>query len=135
MNITEWTRDTIDCYKIGCTCSKCKIIPKDIKKNCKLKKTVIKLVEKMGAPIENLLLEGEEIKIPVSTEEISILKLLPLENAKIADRLLFSQDELEKRLYGLFIKFKAKTKTELLAKVLFYEIIALGEVLKCVNLN
>ena len=49
----SWTPTAIDCYKIGCMCSKCnlhKIYFKDSSIKCKMKDTVIELVRKFGIP-------------------------------------------------------------------------------------
>ena len=44
-----WTQAAIDCYNIGCNCSKC-IIKKSILSECCMKQTVILLVKKFGKP-------------------------------------------------------------------------------------
>ena len=133
----EWTEQTITCYKNGCTCSTCNAIPHDIKKNCRLKKTVMDLVTELGRPNDDILLEyGSESvfkTVSLTTDERTIIKLLPLENKEIAERLCCSKEYIETCLYALLSKFKVKTKTALLAKVLFYEIITLGEIMKCLN--
>ena len=53
-----WTQSAVDCYLIGCNCSKCsinKIYFSDCVFKCKMKYTVIELVRKIGKPnIENL---------------------------------------------------------------------------------
>lgn len=48
-----WTPTAIDCYKLGCRCSKCniyKIYFANAPYKCKMKETVIELVRKLGAP-------------------------------------------------------------------------------------
>ena len=48
-----WTPTAIDCYKIGCRCSKCnlyKLYFKDSVSKCKMKETVIELVRQVGIP-------------------------------------------------------------------------------------
>jgi len=130
----QWTEDTIACYKIGCTCSKCKIVPDDIKKDCRLKKTVIEFVTQLGAPIENIITKKQkETYLTITPQELEVLKLLPLENKEISEVLCFSKDELEMILFGLFGKFKVRTKAALLAKAIFHEIIGLSEALKCLK--
>jgi hypothetical protein len=49
----KWTATAIDCYKLGCCCSKCnlyKIFFKNSVVNCKMKETVIDLVRQIGVP-------------------------------------------------------------------------------------
>ncbi len=49
----NWTPSAIDCYNLGCRCSKCnlyKIYFSDSVNKCKMKETVIELVRKLGAP-------------------------------------------------------------------------------------
>lgn len=49
----NWTPTAIDCYNIGCSCSKCnlhKIYFSKSTNKCKMKETVIELVRKIGAP-------------------------------------------------------------------------------------
>lgn len=49
----KWTPTAVDCYKLGCVCSKCnlyKIYFKDMDCKCKMKDTVIELVRRLGAP-------------------------------------------------------------------------------------
>jgi len=53
----NWTPTAVDCYKIGCQCSKCnlyKIYFSDGNKKCKMKETVIELVRKIGVPNFNM---------------------------------------------------------------------------------
>lgn len=54
VNYRYWTPTAIDCYKIGCNCSKCNLINEDFssltKKNCKMKQSVIILVKNVGKP-------------------------------------------------------------------------------------
>lgn len=47
--ITKWTESAIDCYRIGCDCSKCEIT-KLITHPCKMKNEVFELVKNIGAP-------------------------------------------------------------------------------------
>ena len=52
----NWTPTAIECYKIGCACSKCnlnKLYFSDSIFKCKMKETVIELVRRLGAPEEN----------------------------------------------------------------------------------
>ena len=51
-NPRRWTYTAKKCYKIGCVCSKCDEVPDDIKKQCKMKYSVIKLVRNIGKPKE-----------------------------------------------------------------------------------
>ena len=51
-NPQHWTYTARKCYKIGCVCSKCDEVPDDIKKQCKMKYSVIKLVRNIGKPKE-----------------------------------------------------------------------------------
>lgn len=49
----NWTPAAIDCYSIGCRCSKCnlyKIYFSNSDFKCKMKDTVIELVRKLGVP-------------------------------------------------------------------------------------
>ena len=50
----NWTPSAVDCYSIGCCCSKCNLYKLYFKGNskCKMKETVIELVRKLGAPKE-----------------------------------------------------------------------------------
>ncbi len=51
----NWTPSAVDCYKLGCACSKCnlnKIYFTNSIFKCKMKETVIELVRKLGAPEE-----------------------------------------------------------------------------------
>lgn len=48
-----WTPTAIECYELGCRCSKCNIYKLYFASNmfkCKMKETVIELVRKAGAP-------------------------------------------------------------------------------------
>ena len=47
--IRYWTRAAIECYEIGCTCSKCNI-NKIIETKCFMKNIVIALVKEKGIP-------------------------------------------------------------------------------------
>ena len=52
----NWTRSAIDCYEIGCCCSKCFLYETYFKNGvhkCMMKNTVIELVRKFGAPQDN----------------------------------------------------------------------------------
>lgn len=52
-NSKKWTPTAIECYLLGCNCSKCninKIYFKDSIFKCKMKDTVIELVRKFGKP-------------------------------------------------------------------------------------
>ena len=49
----NWTQTAVDCYSIGCNCSKCnlnKIYFSQSTFKCKMKETVIELVRKIGIP-------------------------------------------------------------------------------------
>lgn len=49
----NWTPTAIDCYSIGCSCSKCnlyKLYFAETAGNCRMKDTVIELVRRFGAP-------------------------------------------------------------------------------------
>ena len=49
----NWTPTAIDCYKLGCKCSKCnlyKLYFKDSIFKCKMKEVVIELVRTIGLP-------------------------------------------------------------------------------------
>ncbi len=47
-----WNPTAIHCYQIGGNCAKCQQVPKDIKKDCVMKFSVIKLIAKLGAPTQ-----------------------------------------------------------------------------------
>ena len=52
----NWTNTAVDCYLLGCNCSKCNLYKIYFKKNifkCKMKDTVIELVRKLGKPVIN----------------------------------------------------------------------------------
>ena len=46
----QWTKSSIECYENGCTCSKCQNVPEFFKPQCKMKKSVLKLVKLYGSP-------------------------------------------------------------------------------------
>ena len=49
----NWTPTAIDCYSIGCCCSKCNLYWIYFSKTngkCRMKETVIELVRKLGVP-------------------------------------------------------------------------------------
>ena len=49
----KWTQSAIDCYMIGCMCSKCflyKVIFSNQNGKCKMRDTVIELVRNVGLP-------------------------------------------------------------------------------------
>ena len=49
----NWPPTAIDCYSIGCTCSKCNIYKIYFAKSegkCRMKDTVIELVRRLGIP-------------------------------------------------------------------------------------
>jgi hypothetical protein len=53
----NWTPSAVDCYELGCVCSKCninKIYFSSSLFKCKMKETVIELVRRYGIP------EGEK---------------------------------------------------------------------------
>lgn len=52
----NWTQSAIDCYQLGCSCSKCNLYkiyfyPSNIR--CRMKETVIELVRRLGIPKED----------------------------------------------------------------------------------
>ena len=52
-NSKKWTPTAIDCYLLGCTCSKCyihKIYFMNTNFKCMMKQTVIELVRRIGKP-------------------------------------------------------------------------------------
>lgn len=52
-NFKNWTPTAIDCYLLGCSCSKCNLYRIYFMKNdirCRMKDTVIELVRRLGAP-------------------------------------------------------------------------------------
>lgn len=49
----NWTPTAIECYELGCRCSKCNLYKIYFENNlfkCKMKETVIELVRKYGSP-------------------------------------------------------------------------------------
>ena len=51
----NWTPTAIDCYRLGCNCSKCNLYKIYFQKSfikCRMKDTVIELVRRIGAPME-----------------------------------------------------------------------------------
>ncbi len=51
----NWTPTAVECYELGCSCSKCnlyKLYFSDSLFKCKMKETVIELVRRLGAPKE-----------------------------------------------------------------------------------
>ncbi len=51
----NWTPTAIDCYSIGCSCSKCNLYRIYFLKSnirCRMKDTVIELVRRLGTPKE-----------------------------------------------------------------------------------
>ena len=49
----KWTQQAIDCYQIGCNCSKCILYLtffSERKRKCMMKNTVIELVRQIGIP-------------------------------------------------------------------------------------
>lgn len=57
-SLRRWTRSAIECYKIGCVCSKC-YIPKLLEslKKCNMKPYVLESVKIFGKPDEKRLRE------------------------------------------------------------------------------
>lgn len=52
----NWTPSAIDCFELGCACSKCfiyKIYFQTSFSKCKMKEAVIELVRKFGVPQKN----------------------------------------------------------------------------------
>lgn len=57
----RWTLSAIDCYKIGCNCSRC-TIPEIMETPCKMKYCVLELVKKFGKPVNTVgIIENKEI--------------------------------------------------------------------------
>lgn len=50
--IKSWTTLAKQCYFIGGDCKKCYVIPKDIKKQCRMKECIILLTTKLGKPFK-----------------------------------------------------------------------------------
>ena len=51
---TVWTPTAIECYELGCCCSKCnlyRLFFSNGENKCYMKETVIELVRKIGAPM------------------------------------------------------------------------------------
>ncbi len=48
--LTIFTQSAKECYTLGCTCSKCMIVPDFFKRKCRMKYSVRELVKKYGAP-------------------------------------------------------------------------------------
>lgn len=48
-NLNRWTKSAIECYNRGCSCRGC-LVKNIMLSECKMKKTVLKLVQKFGAP-------------------------------------------------------------------------------------
>ena len=46
----HWTESAKDCYKNGCCCSTCNLVPVDFKDKCRMKSVVIELVKNIGRP-------------------------------------------------------------------------------------
>ena len=52
-NSESWTETAIDCYSIGCACSKCFLYHVYFRNSdckCRMKESVIELVRKFGVP-------------------------------------------------------------------------------------
>lgn len=52
----NWTPTAIDCYLIGCSCSRCNLYKfyfLESASKCRMKETVIELVRRFGAPQED----------------------------------------------------------------------------------
>ena len=45
-----WTDSAVECYDIGCRCSKCNNVPEYFKEQCRMKYTVLQLVRLYGEP-------------------------------------------------------------------------------------
>lgn len=50
----RWTKSAIECYNLGCNCSKCHLplLYEELKHHCRMKKVVFELVKKYGIPEE-----------------------------------------------------------------------------------
>lgn len=49
----NWTPTAVDCYLLGCSCSKCNLYNiyfKHKEQKCRMKETVIELVRRFGVP-------------------------------------------------------------------------------------
>ena len=47
--VRHWTQQAVDCYKLGCNCSKCNI-PLIMETPCQMKRSVITLIRLYGVP-------------------------------------------------------------------------------------
>ena len=60
-NSKNWTQTAVDCYMLGCVCSKCNIYKFYFLNSggkCKMKDTVIELVRRLGAPKDEVTSNG-----------------------------------------------------------------------------
>ena len=48
----RWSKSAIECYRSGCRCSKCILVPADFRNKCRMKFVVIELVKHLGKPID-----------------------------------------------------------------------------------
>ena len=46
----NWTKSSVECYRSGCRCSTCTIVPEFFKPMCKMKQSVMDLVKNYGSP-------------------------------------------------------------------------------------
>lgn len=46
----RWTESAIDCYRLGCNCSRCPTYQLITHQKCRMKYTVIALVRDIGVP-------------------------------------------------------------------------------------
>ena len=45
-----WTKSSYECYKSGCNCENCQIVPEFFKAECHMKQAVFELVKNYGVP-------------------------------------------------------------------------------------
>ena len=50
----RWSKGARECYKIGCNCLICEIVPEWFKDRCKMRGSVIELVRVLGKPFNRL---------------------------------------------------------------------------------
>ena len=128
----DWSVSAIECYRIGGTCSKCDIMPEDMKKKCKLRFVIVDLVRRLGAPVVKedyeMIYYMDKYKLRITQTELDVLKLLIYPNKEIGEKLFISPKTVGTHLADLFEKLNAHNKTELLYKALKYEIIDLREI-------
>lgn len=50
----RWSKGAKECYKIGCNCSICEVVPSWFKERCRMRGSVIELVRVLEKPFERL---------------------------------------------------------------------------------